>query len=553
LPAHSETLKSNLARKLLKRADEIAPRETEADLVRKVADDPVGFAREILGFTPSSAQRRILESARTRRKISIVSGHKVGKSTALAVLALWFYCSFPGARVVLTAATARQVDGIIWREVRRLVRGARIPIPGGDRIHELARSGLTNPAGFEEIRGYTAKQAEAIAGVSGPAIMYLVDEASGVPAAIFEAIEGNRAGGNAWVILISNPTRAEGEFYESQHGRSHEAIGDAGYYAIQIDSRDSPNVTGEWRELEEWDHRAGMWRLRDAPIPGLADPDWIKEKIAEYGEDSAFFKVRVAGQFVVAEESKAFPLSLIAAMQMRYEETEPFGRLRIGVDPAGDGDGGDESGFAARRGNKALEIRARAGLSEQAHLDQVIDLIERYNVPAAAKHGKPVVSIESEGEVGWKVYQFLRNYAQKYERFEVIRVRTSDRAIRQPLIYGTVRDEMWAVARAWGREGGAIPNDSKLEKDLHAPEYKSDIRGRLKLTPKKELKKADRLGRSPDRGDALVISCWEPIRTRDEKPEPGNQGGSGEAPGWDQDSRDEALSPYTDGISPYGD
>ncbi len=547
MPAHSETLESLTGKLFARRADEIDPPKQAIDFVRSFRDDPVGFVREVLGFTPSRAQRRILEAILKRKKVSIVSGHKVGKSTGLAFAALWFYCSFPGARVVLTAATARQVDGIIWREVRRLVRSSRIPIPGGDAIHELARSGLVNPVGLEEIKGYTARQAEAIAGVSGPAIMYLVDEASGVPNVIFEAIEGNRAGGNAWVVLISNPTRAEGEFYESHHGRSHEAIGDAGYFSIRIDSRESPNVTGEWREMEEWDHRSQTWQKRIVPIGGIADPDWINEKKAEYGEDSAFFKVRVAGMFVVAEESKAFPLSLIAQMQLRYDETEGSGRLRIGVDPAGDGDGGDESGFAARRGNKVLEIRALAGLSPAGHIDQVLDLIASYPAP-----GLPVICIESEGEAGWKVYTEIKAHSLKHGKFEVVRIRTSDKARRQPLIYGTMRDELWANARQWGREGGALPLDSKLEKDLHAPEFKSDIRGRLKLTPKKELRKAENLGRSPDRGDAVVLSCWEPKATQEEKKEPaGSAGGSGES-FQDHDTRDDGLSPYAGEISPYG-
>lgn len=542
----SSRVAAQIVARLLQEKQRRFPPKSEGDLLRSFRDDPVGFAREILGFTPSRAQRRILEAVGRRKKISIVSGHKVGKSTALAVLALWFYCSFPGARVVLTAATDRQVNGIIWREVRRLVRGSRIPIPGGDQIHELARSGLTNPAGFEEIRGYTARQAEAIAGVSGPAIMYLVDEASGVPSAIFEAIEGNRAGGNAWVILISNPTRAEGEFYESHHGRSHEAIGEAGYYAIRIDSRESPNVTGEWKEMEEWDPRLQAWETRILPIPGLADPEWIEEKKAEYGEDSAFFKVRVAGQFVMAEESKAFPLSLIAEMQLRYESTEPSGKLWIGVDPAGDGDGGDESGFAPRRGKKIFEVIGKAGLSPAGHIDMILDLIAKYPAP-----GLPVVVIESEGEAGWKVYTEVLAFARKTGKFEVARVRTSDKAIRQPLIYDRIRDEAWASARQWGREGGAIPLDTKLEKDLHAPEFKSDIRGRLKLTPKKDLKKADSLGRSPDRGDAVVLACWEPRALREEAPK--QQGGGGQAP-QDYDTRDEGapLSPWQNEINPYG-
>ena len=70
-------------------------------------------------------------------------------------------------RVVITATTDNQVNGIIWREIKRLVRGARVPIPGGEHIAIRALTGITHPETLSEIRGYTAKEAEAIAGVSG--------------------------------------------------------------------------------------------------------------------------------------------------------------------------------------------------------------------------------------------------------------------------------------------------------------------------------------------------------------------------------------------------
>ena len=84
--------------------------------------------------------------------------------------------------------------------------------------------------------------------------------------------------------------------------------------------------------------------------------------------------------------------------------------------------------------------------------------------------------------------------------------------MRQPLIYDRMRDELAAVARAWLRAGGAIPDSEKLYDDLHALAFFSDIRGRLKLTPKKELRKL--LGRSPDVGDAFCLCCWEPLSAR---------------------------------------
>jgi phage terminase large subunit len=514
---HSETLGSSLSRRLWKRHSELAPPVGDAEILTSFADppDPVGFARRVLRFMPWSRQREILEAVAEYQRVGVVSGHKVGKSTAYAILALWFYCSYPNARVVITATTDNQVNGIIWREIKRLVRSAAIPIPGAPCAIR-ANTGLTHPETLAEIRGYTAKEAEAIAGVSGSYVMYLVDEASGVEDFIFQAIEGNRAGGNAWVLLCSNPTKAEGEFYEAFHSKSRGAIGAAGYYGIHIDSRDSPNITGEWRELEEWvESRKGAgdheWRKRTKPVPGLATAGWVAEKLKEWGEDSALFNVRIKGSFVIAEAAKVFQLALIEASQARWEDTEPHPTdpLVIGLDPAGDGDGGDESSFTPRRGLKAYRTRSRRGIAPAEHIEELRDIINEHYALGAPRNPRPLVNCESEGEASWKVYVALREHAERTGEFNVQRMRTSSAPFREPLIYDRFRDELWAVARAWMRAGGAIPPDSpRLEKDLHAPEYASTLAGKLKITPKRDLRKL--LGRSPDDGDSFVLSCFVP-------------------------------------------
>jgi phage terminase large subunit len=519
---HSDTLRTSLARSLRTRAAELAPPETEADRLRRYANppDPIGFARDVLRIKPWSKQALILAAVANGQRVSCVSGHKVGKSTALAILALWFYCSYPNARIVITATTDQQVNGIIWREIKRLLKRAKragINIPGADKLAIKARTGLTDPVTDSEIRGYTAKEAEAIAGVSGSYVLYLVDEASGVEDFIFQAIEGNRAGGNAWVFLISNATRAEGEFYDSHHSKSAEVLGRAGYVTIHIDSRDSPNITGEWRDLEEWDDGAQEWRKRTTMIPGLARQEWVEDKLTEWGEDHPLFKIRVAGLFSVAEEAKVFSAGLLAEMHARWAETKipKEGRIYIGCDPAGDGDGGDESGFASRIGPKIFDLRAQAGVSPEGHIAIVQDMIAVARAAGGSRTLVPIVNVESEGEAGYRVYVAMRSHAESTGEFRVNRMRTSSKAIREPLLYDRIRDEMWACARRWARGGGALPESVKLDKDLHAPEFKSDLQGRLKVTPKKELRKI--LGRSPDLGDAAVMSCWEPMSARQEE------------------------------------
>ena len=72
-----------------------------------------------------------------------------------------------GGRSVLEHAEVTRDRGTAHGEVIR-------------ELADLARSGMKSDD-FREIVGFTAKQAEAVAGISGENVLYLVDEASGVP------------------------------------------------------------------------------------------------------------------------------------------------------------------------------------------------------------------------------------------------------------------------------------------------------------------------------------------------------------------------------------
>lgn len=221
-------------------------------------DDPVGFARDVLGIELWSSQVELVESIRDHRNTTCRSGHKCGKSTALAVAAIWFYSSFERARVVLTAVKASQIEQVLWVEIRRLYRQAkkgRYPLDG--ELFELARSGLRHEDG-RQIIGITARDGEGLAGISGPNVLLLADEASGINDRFFEVLGSSLAGSGGTVrkCYISNPTRTTGEFYRSHTNTTSAQI----FNRIHISSEDTPNARGE------------------KTIPGLAGPEWIAEK-----------------------------------------------------------------------------------------------------------------------------------------------------------------------------------------------------------------------------------------------------------------------------------
>lgn len=480
----------------------------------KYRDDPVGYARNVLGVEPWSRQVEILEAIRDHPRVAVVSGQKVGKSGCIGMSALWFYDSFPDARAVLTSTTSRQVDQILWREVSMLYQRSgrcvecrkeyelmiergisqfeadeRIPRPcphsqiiDGD-LSALARTGLKH--NFNTITGFTAREAEAVAGISGRNLLFLPDEGSGIPDIIFEAMEGNRAGG-ARIAAFSNGTRTMGWFYEAFHKKKDF------WHTIQVSSKETPNYVE-----------------RRVVIQGLAEFDYIEEKAREMGEDSAWFIVRVLGGFPVGEDGKIFSIATIQAAQIRWHEAEARGRLFIGVDPAGETGQGDETAICVRRGFKVLELATHRGLDSDRHLIEILSAITKHGT----RGERPVVVLDREGSIGAELYGRLRAHLNVHDSFDLVGVRASERAIRQAELYERLRDVLAANLERWLREGGGIPEDQKLETELHVLEWVTQVNGRSKVTAKDEIRK--QIGRSPDRYDALALAVWEPMWVRE--------------------------------------
>lgn len=450
--------------------------------------DPVAFFREVLGVEPWRRQIEVLEAIRDHGRVAVRSGHKIGKTTLAVGAGLWFYESFPDARVLMTAPTARQVDRVLWRELRKLHARALVPLDG--EPGQLAKTGIVSPD-LREMWGFTATEAESVAGTSGANMLYIVDEASGVGDAIFEAIEGNRASGTIKVLLLSNPTKTEGEFFEAFDTKAKF------YRTFTISSEETPNAV-EGRVV----------------VPGLASRSWIEEKREEWGEESALYTVRVKGEHALGEDGKILSVAAILEATQRWEDTPATGRLQIGLDPAGPGLGGDETVFAVRRGKKLLRLYAFRGLSDDAHVAQLLGIIAEHRLD---RDPVPLVCVDREGPIGGTVYGALRGYVNHPDHadaFEVVGVRSSPAAIRRPDAYDRVRDELWANLRDWIREGGALVDDGKLQKELNAPEWIQHSMGRVKVTPKDELR--EKLKRSPDRADALALAVWVPVAFREE-------------------------------------
>lgn len=424
------------------------------------------FSQELLGFEPWDLQANVMRSVIDHDHVAVRSGHKVGKSRLDAALALWWVCTRPKARVVFTAAAGHQVANILWPELRDLYLHAKAPI--GGRLYDDYHKGLKFSDG-REVFGLTTKDAESFAGLSGAGLLFIVDEASGFPKPIFDAVFGNMAGGGK-VVLTGNPTRPSGTFYDAFHEKR------GSWCPHHIPSTKGPNFTGQ-------------------NIPGLANPKWLEWARTYWGEGTPAWDVRVMGNFPRGGSMNVVPLHLIEEGAERWPETAARGLLVAGLDPARFGD--DSSVMAARRGPKLLALPEWRGLDGPDLAGKAREWLMDHRLPGE----KPRVKVDVIG-IGASAFDALK----RCKDIDTVAVNSSETA-NDPEKYVNVRSEMHFAVTSWLDEGGALCPSERLEGELAAAEYGFDGRGRYQVEPKARIK--ERLGRSPDASDALGLSCWE--------------------------------------------
>ena len=181
------------------------------------------------------------------------------------------------------------------------------------------------------------------------------------------------------------------------------------------------------------------------------------------------------------------------AMQTKISSsTSP---LIIGVDIARYGD--DKTVFCYRRGRLCFKIKEYAKL----------DTVEVANlITSIIKEDNPARVFLDMGNNGAGVYDILkdRGYAKT-----VRGVNFGGKAINDDR-YFNKRAEMWAEANIWLKDNPCeLVKDDELLDDLCSVNKSYDNRGRLQLETKDKVK--ERIGRSPDKADAFVLTFAEPV------------------------------------------
>jgi hypothetical protein len=502
-----------------------------------------------------SAQRAIIESVRDNRYTAVPSAHDLGKSfVGSRVIGWWNDVHVSGdSFVVSTAPTAAQVSAILWREVAK--------------VHRLAKlRGRINRAGYPqwyegaELVGYGRKPADyeesAFQGIHALHVLIVIDEAGGVARHLFDAVDALATNEYARVLAIGNPDDPGSHFASICKPGS-------GWNVIQLDGLRSPNMSAAQIVGDDPNHptyplvaalmAAEGIEYNDEPVPPnlrpyLLSPLWVEERIKrwcgipdsalddydtdELGEmirrradGSPLFQAKVRGIFPTSTATGVVPLGWVQQAVNRWKDWDFAGRPLdatratnriVGVDVAYGGL--DETCIALRFGDIITE------LNRYRHADTV----DTADVAAPHIQEPQALAVVDVIGIGAGVYDTLKRY-----RRDGIRDAETGQLLVAPGVVGRSipfnaaatshrSDKIGEFkfrndrAAAWWKFREAIdpsrgsrmmlPDDERLIEELTAVKYSHLAGGIIQVESKDEIRK--RLGRSTDSADAVIQAFW---------------------------------------------
>ncbi len=469
------------------------------DAILFYAQEPIYFVEDIIHVVPDRNQKEILRSLRDYPMTSVRSGHGIGKSATEAWAVLWFLLTRPFPKVPCTAPTEHQLFDVLWAEISKWLRNN----PGLKSEIIWTKEKVYMKGHPEEWFAVprTATNPEALQGFHADHVLYIIDEASGVADKVFEPVLGAMTGDDAKLLMMGNPTRLTGFFYDSHHKNREQ------YRALHIDGRDSSHVSKKF----------------------------VQQIIDMFGIDSDVFRIRVAGVFPKSTPDSLIAMEWCEAAGKRNVEA-PGERIDIGIDVARYGD--DSSVLYP------LSDQAKSLQYEIYHHNRTTEItghgvmmIKR--LATLYPDAKIRVKVDCDG-LGVGVYDNL--YEQKDRIIdEVWRERCRKEGIdpagtgqsqdvprldlefiechlggsggkvdeEDPVEYSNSTGLMWGKVRKYLQEGRlSLLEDDALFSQLCNRKYIVNKDGRLELERKEAMKK--RGVRSPDIADALALALYEP-------------------------------------------
>lgn len=296
-----------------------------------IRKDVRNFAKAC-GIRDLTHQHKELVDALNRRepKISVRSGQGPGKTFCSSFAGLWRSIQWPNHKLIVTAPSMRQCKGVWLAQAKKHVDNPDAN-PLLKHIFKFTGSGYGVFGKHQEIWGcmlLTASKDGNVRGQHEKNMDIIVEEASECNDRILDVLIGTQTNKNGLFMMIGNPSRREGFFFESHNSQKHK------WKCIHWDGEETPD--SEWFNSKR-----------------------NKEMADKYGVDSDFYRINVKGNF-----PKSDPDGVISEENLRWcmEHNNMYSMARldrtrqIGIDYARFGS--DESAVAFRKGNAIFRLDA---------------------------------------------------------------------------------------------------------------------------------------------------------------------------------------------------
>lgn len=387
-------------------------------------------------------------------------------TATLSWIIVWFLFCFKDSQIPCTSPTADQLHDILWKELSKWIDKIKLESVRSfyDCQDKYVRIKESPKTWFARARTGQKENPEALAGIHADDVLLVVDEASGVHNKVYEVAEGSLTNDNVLVILISNPVRNEGYFYDTHHSDKDN------WQTLSFNSEDSP----------------------------IVDWEYVDRIIIKYGKDSEEYDIRVRGWF--AGESKMDDkgwVNLLSEQDLHWTTDEVFkGNKKLGIDPSGEGQ--DTTEWGLRDDFKFKCIASEKISNEKTIAEKTLTLSQYYEVDS----GKQIV-IDNFGS-GANVSKVIAISTKGH--LDCYGVNVGDPA-DDPDLFLNMRAELFWRLRQWIKAGGMLVHSSQLKRELLNIKFKRNLKGKIQIMSK-EMMKREGIP-SPNKADAMSLTFYK--------------------------------------------
>jgi hypothetical protein len=220
--------------------------------------------------------------------------------------------------------------------------------------------------------------------------------------------------------------------------------------------------------------------------------EFVEEMRQRYGEDSNAFRIRVLGEFPMADDDTVIPYHLADAARHRDIERSPEEKPVWALDVARFGS--DSTVLLKRAGSVVYEIMVWNGVDLMGTVGRV-----KAEFDALPSSKRPQVILVDSIGLGAGVVDRLRELGAPVRGVNVAEAPSAKGT------YTNLRSELWFRVKGWLEDRGCkLPDNDRLIAELTSVRYRYMSSGKMAVESKDEMRK--RGLKSPDLADALCLS-----------------------------------------------